>query len=265
MRECPDLILLDLILPVVDGYEVCRQLKQNPDTADIAVIMVTSKAESADKVKGLEMGASDYVTKPFDEGELVARVNIHLRIKELCESLQEKNRQLLEIANRDGLTGLYNHLYFQESISNDVQRALRYNESLSLVMLDIDHFKKFNDTYGHQTGDMVLRTLGRIIQSFKRESDLASRYGGEEFAILLYHTVIADAQVVAERLRKTVEQYCFESEGIILSVTISLGVSSLPCKEIANSKTMIDLADKALYQAKSQGRNRVAIYDSRVG
>lgn len=265
LRECPDLILLDLILPGVDGYEVCRQLKQNPDTADIAVIMVTSKAESADKVKGLEMGASDYVTKPFDEGELVARVNIHLRIKELCESLQEKNRQLLEMANRDGLTGLYNHLYFQESISKDVQRALRYNESLSLVMLDIDHFKKFNDTYGHQTGDMVLRTLGRIIQSFKRESDLASRYGGEEFAMLLYHTVAADAQIVAERLRKTVEQYCFESEGIILSVTISLGISSLPCREITNSKTMIDLADKALYQAKSQGRNRVAIHDSRVG
>lgn len=261
LQKCPDLILLDLILPGVDGYEVCRRLKQNPDTADIAVIMVTSMAESADKVKGLEMGASDYVTKPFDEGELVARVNIHLRIKELCESLQEKNRQLLEIANRDGLTGLYNHLYFQESIANDVQRALRYNESLSLVMLDIDHFKKFNDTYGHQTGDMVLRTLGRIIQSFKRESDLASRYGGEEFAILLYHTVAADAQIVAERLRETVEQYCFESEGIILSVAISLGISSLPCAEITNSKTMIELADKALYQAKSQGRNRVAVYN----
>jgi len=222
--------------------------------------MLTSKAEHTDKVRGLELGASDYVTKPFDEGELVARVNTHLRIKELHESLQEKNRQLLEMANRDGLTGLYNHRYFHESVSKDFQRAVRYNESLSCVMFDIDHFKKFNDTYGHQTGDVVLKTLGGLVKKLMRDSDLAARYGGEEFALLLYHTEAKDAYQIAERLRKTVEQYKFQAEDLVLSVNISVGVASYYHPEISDAKTLIECADKALYRAKEEGRNRVIAF-----
>ncbi len=257
----PDLILLDLILPGIDGYGICERIKNDSNIADIPVIMLTSKAEHADKVRGLELGASDYVTKPFDEGELIARVNTHLRIKELYESVQEKNRLLLEMANRDGLTGLYNHRYFQETLSKDFKKALRYNESLSCVMFDIDHFKKFNDTYGHQTGDMVLKTLGGLIKSLMRDSDLAARYGGEEFALILYHTEAKDAYDIAERLRKTVEQHKFQAEDLVLSVNISIGVACYYHPEIPDAKTLIECADKALYKAKDEGRNKVVAFE----
>ena len=258
--EHPDLILLDLILPGMDGYEVCQQIKKGDATSEIPVIMLTSKSEAADKVRGLEMGASDYVTKPFDDAELIARVNIHLQIRKLHESLKEKNRQLEEMANRDGLTGLYNHRYFQETISKDFQRAVRYHESLSCVMFDIDHFKKFNDNYGHQAGDMVLKTLGGLIKELVRGSDLPARYGGEEFVLLMYHTAPKEALMVAERLRKAVEQHKFQADDMVLTVNISVGVASFPHQEIADAKTLIECADKALYRAKEEGRNRVIVF-----
>ncbi|NVL90496.1 MAG: diguanylate cyclase [Desulfobacterales bacterium] len=257
----PDIILLDLIMPVMDGYQVCEQLKKEESTKEIPIIMLTSKAEPADKVKGLQMGALDYVTKPFDEGELVARVNIQLQLKELYEALQEKNRQLQEMANRDGLTGLFNHRYFHDQLSKDFLRARRYHETLSCVLLDIDHFKKFNDTYGHQTGDVVLSTLGRIIEDSVRDSDLAARYGGEEFALVLYHTDGPAALHVSERLRQAVEGCEVDAEGKTLNVTISLGIATFPHEQIRDSKELVECADKALYQAKENGRNRVEVFD----
>jgi two-component system cell cycle response regulator len=236
-------------------------LRKNDSTIkDIPIIMLTSKAEHADKVRGLELGASDYVTKPFDEGELRARVNTHLRIKELYESVQEKNRLLLEMANRDGLTGLYNHRYFQETISKDFKKAVRYNESLACIIFDIDHFKKFNDTYGHPVGDIVLKTLGELVKTLMRDSDLAARYGGEEFALLLYHTEEKDAYDIAERLRKTVEQHKFQANDLVLAVNISIGVACYYHPDIQDAKTLIECADKALYRAKEEGRNRVVAF-----
>ena len=260
MSEHPDLILLDLILPGLDGYQVCRLIKQEIATRDIPVIMLTSKASPADKVRGLEMGAADYLTKPFDEGELVARVNTHLKLKQLYETLQEKNRQLQELANLDGLTGLYNHRFFQETVSRDFQRAHRYHESLSCIMLDIDHFKKFNDTYGHQTGDMVLNTLGGLLRQLMRDSDLAARYGGEEFALLLYHASSPETLVVGERLRKTIEKHQFRQGDLLLKVTISAGLASFPHPDVVDAKTLIECADKALYRAKKEGRNRIVVF-----
>jgi diguanylate cyclase (GGDEF)-like protein len=256
----PDIILLDLIMPVLDGYEVCGALKKDDSTRDIPVIMLTSKAEPADKVKGLEMGALDYVTKPFDEGELVARVNTQLRLKELREALQKKNRQLEEMANKDGLTGLYNHRYFHEQLSKDFLRAKRYGESLSCVLLDIDYFKKFNDTHGHQTGDVVLSTIGQVISESIRESDFAARYGGEEFALVLYHADGPTAMEVAQRLRQMVETCEVRDKEQRLRVTISAGVATFPHEDISDSKRLIECADKALYQAKENGRNRVESY-----
>jgi diguanylate cyclase (GGDEF)-like protein len=257
----PDLILLDLIMPVMDGYQVCQGLKEGESTQEIPVIMLTSKAEPADKVKGLEMGAVDYVTKPFDEAELVARVSIHLRLKELYETVQEKNRQLQEMANKDGLTGLYNHRFFHEQLSKDFLRARRYHEFLSCVLLDIDYFKKFNDTHGHQTGDVVLSTLGRVIEESIRDSDLAARYGGEEFALVLYHTDTPGAYQVAERLRQMVEDREVHDKDNVLHVTISVGVATFPSQHIENSKALIECADKALYKAKDNGRNRVEVFE----
>ena len=259
--EQPDVILLDLVMPVMDGYEVCEHLKADDRTRDVPIIMVTSKAEAADKVKGLEMGALDYVTKPFDEGELVARVNIHLRLRELYEAVQEQNRQLQEMANRDGLTGLYNHRYFHEQLSQDFLRAKRYHESMSCLLFDIDHFKKFNDTYGHQTGDLVLKALSNVIQRFTRQSDLAARYGGEEFAIVLYHTAVNAAREAGERLRQNVERNAVEDNGNVLRVTISVGIAAFPHENIHDAKQLIEYADQALYKAKENGRNRVEVFD----
>lgn len=258
--ELPDLILLDLVMPVMDGYQVCAALKEESLTREIPVIMLTSKAEAADKVKGLQMGALDYVTKPFDDAELVARVNIHLRLKELYETVQDRNRQLQEMANRDGLTGLYNHRYFHEQLAKDFLRARRYHETLSCILLDIDFFKKFNDTHGHQTGDVVLKTLGRLIHTSIRDSDMAARYGGEEFALILYYTDGKSAFDVAERLRRTVENHRIEDKGSALRVTISVGIATFPNERIHDSKELIECADKALYTAKDNGRNRVESY-----
>jgi len=258
--EPPDLILLDVIMPEMNGYEVCEKLKQEAATTDIPIIMLTSRANPADKVRGLDIGASDYVTKPFDEGELVARVKTHLRLKELYEILQEKNRKLQELANRDGLTELYNHRFFQETVAKDFQRALRYHEVLSCALFDIDHFKKFNDTYGHQVGDMVLKTLGGLIKAQMRDSDLSARYGGEEFALLLYHTTAQDAFVVLERIRKRVEEHKFIQDDLVLAVTISIGVATFPSQQIPDAKTLIECADKALYEAKRKGRNQVVAF-----
>lgn len=256
----PDLILLDLVLPRMDGYEVCEKLKQEPATTQIPVIMLTAKTEPGDKVRGLQMGAVDYITKPFDETELLARVNIHLRLKELYEALQEKNRQLLELANRDGLTGLYNHRYFHEQLSRDFIRAKRYGEPLSCVLLDIDYFKLCNDTYGHQIGDYVLQTLGGLIHQVIRESDMAARYGGEEFAVVLYHTPAAGAAQAAERIRSVVGNYEFGKNEQLFHITISAGVASIPHPDILDPNKMIECADQALYSAKQQGRDRVIAY-----
>ena len=259
--EQPDIILLDLIMPIMDGYEVCEHLKEDDSTKEIPIIMVTSKAKATDKVKGLEMGALDYVAQPFDEGELIARVNIHLRLRELYEAVQEKNRQLQEMANRDGLTDLYNHRYFHEQLSQDFLRAKRYHENLSCILFDIDFFKKFNDTYGHQTGDVVLTALATVIQRATRESDLAARYGGEEFAIVLYYTDGAAAYQAAERLRTMVESHEVQDNGNVLRVTISVGVATFPHEKIHDSKELIEHADQALYKAKDNGRNRVEAFD----
>jgi two-component system cell cycle response regulator len=257
----PDIILLDLIMPVMDGYEVCGHLQADKNTKEIPIIMVTSKAETADKVKGLQMGALDYVTKPFDEAELVARVNIHLRLRELYQAVQEQNKLLQEMANRDGLTGLYNHRYFHEQLSQDFLRAKRYHEDLSCVLLDIDYFKKFNDTYGHQTGDVVLKALAYVIERSIRDSDLAARYGGEEFALVLYHTNKSAAYEVAERLRQMVESHEVQHNDNLLRVTISAGIATFPHERVHDSKELIEYADQALYKAKENGRNRVEPFD----
>jgi diguanylate cyclase (GGDEF)-like protein len=258
--QLPDLILLDVVIPGLDGYEVCRRLKNSLTTRDIPVIMLTSKAEPSDKVLGFQSGAVDYVTKPFDAGELIARVDIHLRLRVLYEALQEKNRQLQEQADRDGLTGLHNHRYFHEQLTKEFARAQRYKEPLSCVLLDIDYFKRFNDTHGHQVGDGILKTVSELIAASIRESDTAARYGGEEFALILFHTGREEAVQVAERLRKTVEQTAFRDGRDVFRITLSAGVGSYPHVDIDDPKKLLECADKALYRAKHNGRNRVEAY-----
>lgn len=259
LRDQPDLVLLDVILPGMDGYQICRKLKTTAQSQDIPVIMLTSKAEPADKIKGLELGAVDYVTKPFDAGELIARVNTHLRMKELYEALQEKNRQLQEMVNRDGLTDLFNHRFFHEHLTREMDRVLRYGGVISCVIIDIDFFKKVNDTYGHQAGDLILKDVAGILQKGIRDSDLAARYGGEEFALILLQTEPQTAILISERIRSQIAARPFLSVEPTLHITASFGIASFPSPGIQAERDLVEAADQALYQAKKGGRNRVVL------
>ncbi len=262
LRDHPDLILLDVILPGLDGYEVCRRLKNMDSIRDIPVIMLTSKAEPADKVRGLELGAVDYVTKPFDAGELMARVNTQLRMKELYEALQEKNLQLQDLANRDGLTNLYNHRFFHEYLNREMDRIRRYGGILSCIILDLDFFKKVNDTYGHQAGDMILKEMALMLKKRIRESDLAARYGGEEFALVLLQTEVEAALLVCDRLRNEIASTAFLIGDSSIHVTASFGISFYPSPGIKEANILVAAADQALYQAKTGGRNRVILFNA---
>jgi two-component system, cell cycle response regulator len=260
LKEQPDLILLDVILPGKDGYQICEQLKNTESSHEIPVIMLTSKAEPADKIKGLVLGAVDYVTKPFDAGELIARVNTHLRIKELYEALQEKNRQLQDLANRDGLTGLYNHRFFHEHLNREINRVRRYGGVISCAIADIDYFKKVNDSYGHQTGDSILKEVAQILQKGIRDTDLTARYGGEEFALVLVQTESQSARSVCERIRTQIAAFPFPPASTPLHITASFGIATFPSTGIKEEKDLVEAADQALYQAKEGGRNKVVFF-----
>ncbi len=253
----PQVILLDVMMPEMDGYEVCKRLKADDLTKDIPIIMVTSKTDSIDKIKGLEIGAADYVTKPFDHGELQARVATQVKMKNLLDELEEKNTILEELIKKDGLTNLYNHRYFHERISEEYNRAMRYSYPLSCILMDIDHFKKVNDTYGHQAGDVILKTLAKIITKNIRQVDIAARYGGEEFALILPHTYIEKSVVMAERIREQVEGTTFYFNDITIKATISMGLACFPENKPASYTELIRFADESLYVAKESGRNRV--------
>ena len=256
----PHVILLDVMMPEIDGYEVCRWLKADDHTKDIPIIMVTSRAEIVDKVKGLELGAADYVQKPFDHEELQARVSTQIKMKFLWDELQEKNKLLEELVKKDGLTDLYNHRYFHDRIVEEFNRSKRYGLSMSCVLMDIDFFKKINDTYGHQAGDQILKKLAEIILANIRDVDTAARYGGEEFALILPHTTSENAAKFADRLRRSVDETDFQFEGSSIKVTVSLGVASLPGNDPKTHTDIIRFADDALYAAKNAGRNRVERY-----
>lgn len=253
----PQVILLDVMMPNMDGYEVCRRIKSEETIKDIPIIMVTSKTETLDKIKGLEIGAADYIVKPFDQGELLARIATQVKMKNLWEELQEKNRLLEELIKKDGLTDLYNHRYFQDRLAEEFSRARRYDFPMSLIMLDIDHFKQINDNYGHQAGDAILRSLSQIVMASVRDVDIAARYGGEEFGLILPHTKLENSVILAQRIRERVQSNIFLFQENKIRVTISLGVASIPDNSPSSHAELIRFADEALYVAKNSGRNRV--------
>lgn len=260
-----DLILLDLILPDISGNEVCRWLRHNQDTKDIPIIILTAKADTSDKVAGLEAGAHDYLPKPFDEAELNARIYAALRTKALQDELKQRNRLLEELTKKlelmaitDHLTGIYNRRHFEKIIETEFAKFLRYNLSLSCLMVDIDHFKRINDRYGHDAGDSVIKKVSEIISSTLREVDVLARWGGEEFIILLPNTTKDDAKRVAERILKGISKHNFNKVSDNETITVSIGVTSVPDDEgIDNWEKLIKVADDALYRAKTKGRNRV--------
>lgn len=262
--EKPDIILLDVILPGMDGYEVCRWLKLDETSKGIPVIMLTVKKDLSDKISGLQIGADDYLPKPYNELELNARIYASLRTKALQDELKVKNRQLEDLLDRvnymaitDALTGLYNRRRFRDVLASEFERARRYGTPFSLVMLDIDHFKKINDTFGHDVGDAVLREVSDVLLKSIREIDTASRYGGEEFMIILPSTDKAHALVVAERMRQQIENHEFSEVGP--TITVSIGISGMPDAGIENEDRLIRCSDFAMYRAKQLGRNRTII------
>lgn len=197
-----DLIICDLEMPRMDGFKFLAMLNSREELKDIPVIMLTGKEDRQSKIKGLEQGAVDYVTKPFDTGELVARVKVQLKIKALQDELRKSNELLLELSNTDHLTRLYNRRHLMDTLDREFKRALREGGIFSMIMIDIDHFKKVNDTYGHQEGDAVLVAVANAIRRELRPYDYAARYGGEEFAVLLPATNLTGSMQAAERVRK---------------------------------------------------------------
>ncbi|NJD55749.1 MAG: diguanylate cyclase [Nitrospirae bacterium] len=259
--ERPDIILLDLILPGMDGYEVCRWLKIEETTKGIPVIMLTVKKELSDKISGLHIGADDYLPKPYNELELNARIYALLRTKALQDELRMKNKQLEELLHKvnymaitDALTGLFNRRRFHDVLTSEFERAKRYATPFSLVMMDIDHFKRVNDVFGHSVGDSVLKEVATIMKNSIREIDTASRYGGEEFIAILPNTARENARVVAERIRLMIGQHAFG--GIDRNITVSIGISGMPDAKAESEEKLIRCADFALYRAKQLGRDR---------
>ena len=259
-----DVIILDLVLPDMTGNEVCRWLKMNQDTRGIPIIMLTVKTDTADKVTGLEAGADDFLPKPYNEIELNARIYASLRTKGLQDELRHKNKQLEEMLERvetlaitDPLTGLFNRRRFEAVIESEFGRAKRYNTPLSCLMLDIDHFKCINDTYGHRTGDQVLKETAGVIKRCIREVDTAARWGGEEFIVLLPETKKENAAAFASRLMAAISD--LQVPCIKKQITISVGIASIPDPSIETGEKLINVSDLAMYEAKGKGRNRIEV------
>jgi len=246
----PDVILLDVQMAQPDGFEVCRQLKADSLLSPIPIIFLTAITSTEDKVRGLNLGAIDYITKPFDAAELQARVRVALRTKELMDMLSTR-------AMIDGLTGLWNRAYFDTRLAAQVAEAKRHAHSFSCILADADRFKLINDNHGHGFGDFVLRGLARLMQESCRAEDVVCRYGGEEFAILTPGVSASAAGQFAERLRHKIERQPFTRNGLSISVTCSFGIADAPL--VAEGLT--EASDKALYQSKSDGRNRVTVSD----
>ncbi len=251
----PDLVLLDVMMPDIDGYEVCRKLKENSVTRDIPIIFVTAMIEDEDEERGLTLGAIDYITKPFRPAIVKARIRNHLELKSYRDHLRQ-------ISMFDGLTGIPNRRRFEEAISVEWKRCARVGSSLAVIMIDIDNFKRYNDTYGHLEGDECLRKVASgICEGLKRPADLAARWGGEEFVCLLPDTDSDAAFIIAEKIRNIIVDLDIPHQASVNSniVTISLGVTAIIPKDGVNFADLMETADRGLYNSKNSGKNRVTI------
>jgi diguanylate cyclase (GGDEF)-like protein len=248
-----DIILLDIVMPEMDGYEVCQKLKANSATKKIPVVFLSVKGEIEDETKGLELGAIDYIIKPASISIIKARIKNHLAVKKYNDVLEK-------LSFVDELTGLFNRRYLDAVLKKEWQCALRTGEILSVLLIDIDFFKGFNDCYGHLKGDKCLQKVATVLKnSVLRSSDIVTRYGGEEFIIILPSTSQNGAIKVANRLQEQLALLKIVHQGSNISeyVTVSIGITSVISKDFIDEKGILEKADFALYQAKKQGRNRV--------
>ncbi|MDD5250327.1 MAG: diguanylate cyclase [Rhodocyclaceae bacterium] len=253
--QSPDLILLDVVMPDLNGYEVCTRIKADARTADIPIIFVTARDDEDDEAHGLSLGAIDYLAKPLRPAIVRARIKNHIDLK--------RSRDLLQrLTTLDPLTGIDNRRRFDACLATEWGRAAREAHVLSLVMIDVDHFKRFNDRYGHAVGDLCLTAIAAALQgALLRPADVVARFGGEEFACVLPGTDLAGAAQLAERMRAAVEALSISHDGVAIAerVTISLGVAAAMPQSDAQARRLLEAADGALYEAKLAGRNCICI------
>jgi len=258
-----DLVLLDIMLPDpdappglgIDGLEVCIQIKGDPVLKETLIFMVTVKDQPDDIMKGVDAGADDYITKPFNTTLLIAKIKAMLRIKHLQDELISKNKLLEEMAVTDGLTGIPNYRHLIDKLAEEIRRSRRYRTPFSMILLDLDNFKEVNDTYGHRHGDFVLKSVANAIYQGLRETDLLARYGGDEFAVLLTQTDQGGSRKVAEQILNRLSDPV-QADGRDHMIAASIGLVSFPPGQIESSDKAIIAADEALYQAKKLGGNQ---------
>ena len=254
-KQLPDLIILDVLMPDMNGYEVLQTLKNLPETKDIPVIFLTSKKNETDETSGFEQGVVDYWVKPISVPIAQARAKTHLELKYHRDRLAKQ-------AMTDGLTGLMNRRAFDEILNREIKRSFRTDTDVSLLLIDVDYFKKFNDLYGHQAGDDCLKNIANTIHScLDRGSDVSARFGGEEFACILPETDLKGAELIARKIQQTVESLNLSNENSLITrnVTVSVGGASLKKAGSRDAENLINCADHALYKAKEEGRNRLCI------
>jgi diguanylate cyclase (GGDEF)-like protein len=258
MREPVDVVLCDVAMPKLDGDKLLRMKDSSPGGSNIPFVFLTGSADADRRARLLLDGAADAIAKPFHPAELVARLQLHLKVKRLQDELRLKNQALAQLSSVDALTGLRARRFVDEILNIEFLRARRYRTPLSLVMADLDHFKRINDEKGHPAGDSVLREIGALFLSIVRRTDVAGRYGGEEFLLIHPQSTATGAARTAERLREAVEAAKFGGAGGGLRVTLSLGVAEYD-RRMTSPKDLIAAADRALYAAKRGGRNRVMV------
>jgi diguanylate cyclase (GGDEF)-like protein len=265
-RDDIRIVISDWMMPRLDGVELCRRIRALADRPYIYFILLTAKAFREDRLAGLGAGADDFLTKPLDRAELLARLSVARRLiatqeelrlrseqlERLHAELRRQNERLAELATSDGLTGLKNHRHFRDALANGLSLANREKMPYSLVMLDVDHFKEFNDAFGHPAGDEVLCELARVLREGVREHDVVARYGGEEFVLLLPMTNAAGSGIVGERIRVAIASRAWP----LRPITASLGIATTGPR-VTSAARLLDLADRALYHSKAQGRNQV--------
>ena len=246
--------LSDIMMPKMDGFELIKRIRTNPALKSIYLILITARIQEGDRVRGLDLGADDYITKPFSFSELLARVRVGSRVVHYQQHLEYQTQV-------DSLTGLFNRRAFEKKIHEEFERSKRYHNPLSLLILDIDNFKTMNDTYGHHGGDAALVKISETFREKTRQSDFPSRYGGEEFVLVLPETDQENALQVASKIHDAIRSSAFGTTARPFKLTVSIGVSSTSTRFYSDWHEMLDDADQALYLAKNTGKDRIETWD----
>ena len=252
-NEHVQIALSDIMMPKMDGFELIKNIRNDPALKGIYMILITARIQEGDRVRGLDLGADDYITKPFSFSELLARVRVGSRVVQYQQNLEHQT-------HIDPLTGLFNRRAFERKIAEEFERAKRYSHLVSVLLLDIDNFKTINDTFGHHGGDIALVKISTILRERTRRSDFPARYGGEEFVLILPETDQESAFQAASKIHEEIRSQTFGTNTSSFTLTVSIGLSSTSTKEYGDWRQMLEDADRAMYVAKNSGKDRVQVW-----